>query len=197
MKCKEVRSLLWSLYEGELPEPLSAEVRAHIDSCQECAREAHIIRELDAALKPMPVMKAPASATRSVLAAVRPLAAERRMQASRWQFAIGTTLSAAAAIILALGLLGYLPGTGEASPLKRAINTGAVSAKSALATAAGSAAKYVPYSQLVSSAHKTLAGATPWLMLGLVGIIAVLGIVAYEEAIVSRRLEAKVSAYLH
>jgi len=197
MKCKEVRSLLWSLYEGELPEPLSAEVKAHIDSCQECAREAHIIQELDSALKPMPVIKAPASATRNVLAAVRPLAAQRRAQASRWQFALGVALSAAAAIILALGLLGYLPGSPEASPLKHLVHRGTANARASIASAAYSAAQYVSYNELAGSAHKALTSASHWLMLGLVGVVAILGFIAYEETFSSRRLEARVSAYLH
>jgi len=46
MKCREVQEQLSALHDGELSEDMSAQVAAHVNSCQDCAEQLRVFREL-------------------------------------------------------------------------------------------------------------------------------------------------------
>lgn len=197
MNCNDARQRIQDLYDGELPERIAAEVKSHIDSCPSCAREAAIAREVNAALSPMPLMKAPAHATQNVLAAVHAIAAEKAAPKSRLQFGgILTWVSAAAAaVIFVLGTLGYLPS--HQSRLDTVAQSAAQRAEAAIVTPAVETVKSSPYAAQVpsmASLRLMMSEVAPWLGICVAIVIAVLVLAAVEEELSSRRLAARVSA---
>jgi anti-sigma factor RsiW len=187
VNCREAKDILWDLYEGTLPEGVRREVQAHLGACPECARAAAECRLVSDALSPRPMLRAPEAATAAVLERVRPIA--RRRRALNWVRRNGLTEAClcAAAVLLFLGVLGYLP-TGSAE------EAGALSRVTAEAgAAAGTMWNY--FYQPIADAFDYRAAvslAVSWLPTALAVVVALVLFAALEEHIFSRRTEAKI-----
>ena len=97
MNCQETRLNLEAYCEGDLSGPAREAVRSHLASCEACRLEAALCEEVNLALRPQAILRAPEPATRRVLAQVSALAAERRAQDARSSaFAAGLVSTVAA-----------------------------------------------------------------------------------------------------
>jgi len=193
MKCDEVKTLLWDLYEGGLPPETRREVIAHISSCADCAREAAISEEVNRALRVRPLMKAPERATAGVMQRVRAEARRRRVYAALRRQWWPITAAAAALVFVALGLWGVIPGFETSSAAPNRFDALVSSAGERIGAIADSA---------VDSAWRTfdLGAVTPylsgWFWLGAVALAAVLALVAAEKYVCDRHLALKVQSRL-
>lgn len=72
MKCEEVLDRLFDYLDGELPDPESEQVKAHLEACKACYPRAEFERAfLDALSRAKSGESCPQSVRDSVLAAIR------------------------------------------------------------------------------------------------------------------------------
>lgn len=112
MACGFDKGLLAAHYDGEADASERAEVERHAASCPECARDLADMKELTGRLRGLGPVKAPASLASEVAKEIGP----RRASASsrRW---MGWSLSAAAALFLAVGTVMVLDRSAPESPV--------------------------------------------------------------------------------
>ncbi len=70
MHCREVRSLLGDLIEGQLRPETAGQVVAHLEHCAECQREHRAMRQVIAALEAFPLVTEPTDLTERVMAQI-------------------------------------------------------------------------------------------------------------------------------
>jgi|UniRef100_A0A7C3SJE3 anti-sigma factor RsiW len=96
MKCKKVQDNLSAYLDGEVPEPLSRELEAHLQTCAECQKELAWFRRLERALAALSA-PAPPEIAEKIISRLQP-------PARPWW----RSLSLAASLILGLTLGGVL-----------------------------------------------------------------------------------------
>ncbi len=191
MNCREAKDIIWDLYEGTLPEKARREVLSHLEACPECARAAAKCRLVNNALSPRPLLRAPEAATATVIERVRPIARRRRALNRVRRNGLTAAGLCAAAVLLVLGFLGYLPsGSTEGRGILSRITTEA-------GATAGTAWNYF-YRPLADAFDYggAVALARSWLPAAVAVVVALALFAALEEHIYSRRTEARIRSLM-
>ena len=193
MKCDEVKTLLWDLYEGDLAPQVYRDAIAHISSCVECAREARICEEVNRALKVQPLIKAPGAATAAVMDTVRPAARRRRVLAVVRRQWWPITAGAAALVFVALGLCGVIHGFEASAAEPSRLDSALAAAGGRVKAFADSAADSAWQTFDLGAVRPYLSGR---LWMSVIALGAILVLVAAEKYICDRRLAVKIKGRL-
>ena len=71
MDCQDTQTQLQEYLDGQLPAAQAAAIQAHLATCEDCARELALLRQVDEALATYPVLEAPQGLAARTMAQVK------------------------------------------------------------------------------------------------------------------------------
>ncbi len=113
MHCEKVKSLLHDYLEGSLNRGIAEQIEAHLNRCADCRREWQYVKQIWQSLETLPEVTPPADLHARIMTHVRANTRAREAQQRRflWRWLV-PSLSAAAVLVIAIGLFSYQPNGG-------------------------------------------------------------------------------------